>query len=139
MFPSERCCSGQLESVIFLFQNIYFCIYKNPFFCKNRFFTELCRSFSQISSEVQWFCKFSDFVNSDANLNPFMPTGAFNMCFSRDCVSRHNGGTRGSPIMPRDAVSRKAHIGTYLQKRNGGHKWVKYIKKLGLLITKDLI
>ena len=31
-----------------------------------------------------------------------MPTGAFNTCCPRDCVSRHNGGTRGSPIMPRD-------------------------------------
>ena len=24
--------------------------------------------------------------------NPFMPTGAFNICCPRDCVSRHNGG-----------------------------------------------
>ena len=30
------------------------------------------------------------------------------------------GGTRGAPIMPRDAVSRTAHV-----ERNGGHKWVK--------------
>ena len=30
------------------------------------------------------------------------------------------GGTRGSPIMPRDAVSRTANV-----ERNGGHKWVK--------------
>ena len=29
------------------------------------------------------------------------------------------GGTRGSPIMPRDAVSRTANV-----ERNGGHKWV---------------
>ena len=28
------------------------------------------------------------------------------------------GGTRGSPIMPRDAVSRTANV-----ERNGGHKW----------------
>ena len=26
--------------------------------------------------------------------------------------------------MPRDAVSRTAHVGTQLRKRNGGHKWV---------------
>ena len=26
--------------------------------------------------------------------NPFMPTGAFNICCPRDCVSRHNGGTQ---------------------------------------------
>ena len=29
------------------------------------------------------------------------------------------GGTRGAPIMPRDAVSRTAHVGTQLRKRNG--------------------
>ena len=29
-------------------------------------------------------------------------------------------------IMPRDAVSRTAHVGTWLRKRNGGHKWVNY-------------
>ena len=34
------------------------------------------------------------------------------------------GGTRGSPIMPRDAVSRTANV-----QRNGGHKWVKWAKK----------
>ena len=45
-------------------------------------------------------------------INPFMPTGTFNICCPRDCVSRHNGGTRGSPIMTRDAVSRTANVGT---------------------------
>ena len=29
------------------------------------------------------------------------------------------GGTRGAPIMPRDAVSRTANV-----ERNGGNKWV---------------
>ena len=33
-----------------------------------------------------------------------------------------NGGTRGAPIMPRDAVSRTANV-----ERNGGHKWVKRV------------
>ena len=33
-------------------------------------------------------------------LNPFRPTGAFNICCPRDCVSRHNGGTSGSPLKP---------------------------------------
>ena len=28
--------------------------------------------------------------------------------------------------MPRDAVSRTANVGTWLRKRNGGQKWVKY-------------
>ena len=34
------------------------------------------------------------------------------------------GGTRGAPIMPRDAVSRTTNVGTWLRKRNGGKKWV---------------
>ena len=33
-------------------------------------------------------------------LYPFMPTGAFNICCPRDCVSRHNGGTSGAPLKP---------------------------------------
>ena len=68
-----------------------------------------------------------------------MPVGNYSyqffICCPRDCVSRHNGdtsgaplkplrddsalrtlsslgGTRGSPIMPRDAVSRTANVGT---------------------------
>ena len=28
------------------------------------------------------------------------PTGAFNICCPRDCVSRHNGGTSGAPLKP---------------------------------------
>ena len=43
-------------------------------------------------------------------LNPLMPSDAFNICCPRDCVSRHNGGTSGAPIMPRDAVSRTANV-----------------------------
>ena len=31
--------------------------------------------------------------------------------------------------MPRDAVSRTANVGTSLQKRNGGNKWVKPFSK----------
>ena len=34
------------------------------------------------------------------DVNPFMPTVAFNICFPRDCVSRHNGGTSGAPLKP---------------------------------------
>ena len=33
-------------------------------------------------------------------VNPFMPIGAFNICCPRDCVSRHNGGTSGTPLKP---------------------------------------
>ena len=29
-----------------------------------------------------------------------MPSGAFNICCPRDCVSRHNGGTSGAPLKP---------------------------------------
>ena len=29
-----------------------------------------------------------------------MPTGAFNICCPRDCVSRHKGGTAGAPLKP---------------------------------------
>ena len=29
---------------------------------------------------------------------PLMPSGAFNICCPRDCVSRHNGGTSGAPL-----------------------------------------
>ena len=32
--------------------------------------------------------------------NPFMPIVVFNICCPRDCVSRHNGGTAGSPLKP---------------------------------------
>ena len=31
---------------------------------------------------------------------PLMPSGAFNICCPRDCVSRHNGGTSGAPFKP---------------------------------------
>ena len=51
--------------------------------------------------------------------NPLMPNDAFNICCLRDCVSRHNGGTSGAPIMPRDAVSRTTNV-----ERTGRHKWV---------------
>ena len=85
-------------------------------------------------------------------INPFMPTGAFNICCPRDCVFRHNGGTSGAPLKPlrvdsalralstlrgsrgasevpplcqETSVSRTANVGTWLRKRNGGQKWVK--------------
>ena len=29
-----------------------------------------------------------------------MPSGAFNICCPRDCVSRHNGDTSGAPLKP---------------------------------------
>ena len=42
-----------------------------------------------------WGVYFNDFV-----VNKFMPTGAFNICCPRDCVSRHNGGASGAPLKP---------------------------------------
>ena len=44
---------------------------------------------------------------------------ARNMSQSTIVSEGFKGGTRGSPIMPRDAVSRTANV-----ERNGGHKWV---------------
>ena len=42
-------------------------------------------------------------------VNPLMPSGAFNICCPRDCVSRHNGGTSGAPLKPlRDDSALKA-------------------------------
>ena len=35
-----------------------------------------------------------------SHINPFMPTVAFNICYPRDCVSRHNGVTSGAPLKP---------------------------------------
>ena len=53
----------------------------------------------------------SDHVQSSrkCNLNPFMPTVPTFAVRETD-VSRHNGSTRCSPIMPRDAVSRTANV-----------------------------
>ena len=39
-----------------------------------------------------------------SEFNPFMPTGAFNICCPRDCVSRHNGGTSGAPLKPHESI-----------------------------------
>ena len=41
----------------------------------------------------------------EPGVNQFLPTVAFsqlssNMCCPRDCVSRHNGGTSGAPLIP---------------------------------------
>ena len=47
-----------------------------------------------------------------------MPTGALNICCPRDCVSRPNGGTRSSPIMPRDVSLSDSKCW------NGGHELV---------------
>ena len=33
-----------------------------------------------------------------------MPTGAFNICCPRDCVSRHKGGTSGAPLNPSESI-----------------------------------
>ena len=41
--------------------------------------------------DLQMF-HFNHHLCDELSLNPFMPTGAFNICCPRDCVSRHNGG-----------------------------------------------
>ena len=47
--------------------------------------------------ELEHFDCFRDRVET---INPFMPTGAFNIYSPRDCVFRHNGGTSGAPLKP---------------------------------------
>ena len=37
-------------------------------------------------------------------INPLMPSGSFNICCPRDCVSRHNGGTSVPPLNPSEAI-----------------------------------
>ena len=49
-------------------------------------------------NDGQWFGNSS--LLTAPPLSPFMPTGAFNICCPRDCVSRHNGGTSGAPLKP---------------------------------------
>ena len=45
-----------------------------------------------------------------------MPTGAFNICCPRDCVSRHNGGTAGAPLEPlRDDSALRPTLGLLWQ------------------------
>ena len=44
--------------------------------------------------------KNNNVFHSVTTVNPFMPTGVFNICCPRDCVSRHNGGTSGAPLKP---------------------------------------
>ena len=66
------------------------------------------------------------------DFNPLMPVGNYSyqffICCPRDCVSRYNGGTRGAPIMPRDAFSQTANV-----ERTGRHKWVNYERRNGVL------
>ena len=48
--------------------------------------------------------------NQDRELiNPFMPTGAFNICCPRDCVSRHNGGPSGDSLTPSELIVLSEH------------------------------
>ena len=47
----------------------------------------------------KFICLFIHALTS-RGINPFMPTGAFNICCPRDCVSRHNGGASGVPLKP---------------------------------------
>ena len=98
----------------------------------------------QLRYGLLWLKELSLYVTSPANqssfhgladsqsdaitllLNPLMPSGAFNICCPRDCVSRHNGGTRGAHIMPRDVSLSDSKC------LNGGHEWVKDYSSGGL-------
>ena len=44
--------------------------------------------------------KSEEKVKRGPSFNPLMPSGSFNICCPRDCVSRHNGGTSGAPLKP---------------------------------------
>ena len=59
--------------------------------------------------------------------NQFLPTVPTFAVRETD-VCRHNGGTRGSPIMPRDAVSRTANVGTVGTNQKNHPRSIKYIK-----------
>ena len=64
--------------------------------------------------------------------NPFMPTGAFNICCPRDCVSRHNGGTSGAPLKPlRDDSALRALLVSFTVR--GLHKSCRFTPNLRLL------
>ena len=38
-----------------------------------------------------YYTRYNEILVIICYFNPFMPTGAFNSCCPRDCVSRHNG------------------------------------------------
>ena len=74
------------------------------YFLKNNISDDL---FGWLIGKKDW--KLHEYIISRL-INPLMPNGSFNICCPRDCVSRHNGGTSGAPLMPRDAVSRTANV-----------------------------
>ena len=83
-------------------------IYDVSFFLGKKWFFSWFERVSVIPDTLTHFCPPLRFRNQ-------VPTFAVR----ETDVSRHKGGTRGSPIMPRDAVSRTANV-----ERNGGQKWV---------------
>ena len=54
-----------------------------------------------------------------------MPTGAFNICCPRDCVSWNNEGTAGAPLKPLRVDSALGALSSLKTCWNGGNKWVK--------------
>ena len=68
-------------------------------------------------------------------VNPLMPTGAFNICCPRDCVSRHNGGTSGAPLKPLrdDSALRALSSLRGLRGQSLGHQILDRWAKIGLL------
>ena len=57
----------------------------------------------------QWIQFLSWALCEVCDINPFMLTGAFNICCPRDCVSRHNGGTSGAPLNPSETIVLSEH------------------------------
>ena len=59
---------------------------------------------------------------------PFMPSGAFNICCPRDCVSRHNGVTSGAPLKPLRVDSALRALST-LRGLRGHPRWPHYAER----------
>ena len=68
-----------------------------PFMPRDACLSDSQCNFLQSDSQISFVSKTTC---AQTMINPFMPTGAFNICCLRDCVSRHNGGTSGAPLKP---------------------------------------
>ena len=59
-------------------------------------FIEKVPSLKFIADPYRVFTENFIYFPNKCSFNPFMPTGAFNICCPTDCVSRHNGDTSGT-------------------------------------------
>ena len=68
--------------------------------------------------ELKYNIFYCESHRKESRLGTLMPTGAFNICCPRDCVSRHNGGTSGASLKPLRVDS--ALMSVFLAKVNHG-------------------